>query len=51
MAAGALLVQEAGGTVTDFVNGGDWLFGEEIVASNGPIHDELTATIGRYFGK
>ena len=51
VAAGALLVQEAGGTVTDFINGGDWLFGEEIVASNGHIHDELTATIGRYFGR
>ena len=51
VAAGALLVQEAGGTVTDFINGGDWLFGEEIVASNGHIHEELTATIGRHFGR
>ena len=51
VAAGALLVQEAGGTVTDFINGGDWLFGEEIVASNGHIHPELIGPIGRFFGK
>jgi myo-inositol-1(or 4)-monophosphatase len=51
VAAGALLVQEAGGSVTDFTDGGDWLFGEEIVASNGHIHPELIGPIGRFFGK
>jgi len=41
----------AGGTVTDFRNGGDWLFGEELVASNGAIHQELIRPIGKFFGK
>ena len=34
VAAGALLVQEAGGTVTDFKGESDFLFGREIVAGN-----------------
>lgn len=41
VAAGALLVREAGGRVTDFAGGEDWLFGENAVATNGLIHDEL----------
>ncbi len=51
VAAGALLVKEAGGTVTDFRNGDEWLFGEELVASNGNIHNELIGPIGKFFGK
>lgn len=35
VAAGALLVKEAGGTVTDYKGGNGYLFGREIVASNG----------------
>ncbi|WP_109832088.1 inositol monophosphatase family protein [Reichenbachiella versicolor] len=34
VAAGALLVQEAGGTVTDFSGKDDFLFGREIVSGN-----------------
>lgn len=41
VAAGCLIVTEAGGLVTDFAGGDDWLFGQNIVASNGRIHDEL----------
>ncbi len=40
-AAGALLIEEAGGRVTDLGGGGDWLFGRQIVASNGLIHDAM----------
>lgn len=40
-AAGAVLVREAGGRVSDWGGGDDWLFGERIVASNGLLHDEL----------
>jgi myo-inositol-1(or 4)-monophosphatase len=50
VAAGALLVEEAGGRVTDFRNGGNWLFGEEIVATNGHMHDALSLPIGKFFG-
>jgi myo-inositol-1(or 4)-monophosphatase len=41
MAAGSLLVQEAGGRVTDF-EGRPWsLNSENILATNGKIHEEL----------
>jgi myo-inositol-1(or 4)-monophosphatase len=41
IAAGALLVAEAGGTVTDFRGGPLDLLRAEIVASNGHIHDAM----------
>lgn len=41
VAAGAVIVREAGGVVTDFANGEDWLFGDSMLASNGALHDEL----------
>ncbi len=40
-AAGILLVEEAGGRVTDFEGGRFRLKSEEILASNGLIHEEL----------
>lgn len=49
VAAGALIVEEAGGTVTDFNGGERYVFGEEIVASNGAIHTELIGPIGKFF--
>jgi myo-inositol-1(or 4)-monophosphatase len=45
VAAGALIVEEAGGKVSDFNNGKEFLFGEEIVASNTHIHETLIATV------
>lgn len=45
VAAGALLVMEAGGTVTDFGGGGDWLHGRRIVAGNLAIHKWLHTCI------
>ena len=41
-AAGILLVEEAGGRVTDFAGGAFHLDSREVLASNGLIHDELT---------
>lgn len=42
IAAGAFIVQQAGGKVTDFRGGADWQSGREVLASNGSaIHDEL----------
>ena len=41
VAAGAVLVREAGGQVTDLAGGDDWLYGKQIAATNGNIHDEL----------
>ncbi|HXM59472.1 MAG TPA: inositol monophosphatase family protein [Terriglobales bacterium] len=40
-AAGVLIVQEAGGTVTDFKGGPFQLHGRETLASNGLVHREL----------
>jgi myo-inositol-1(or 4)-monophosphatase len=45
VAAGCLLVQEAGGHVSDFAGGADWLFGENIIASNNLIHTELMSEL------
>lgn len=41
LAAGALLILEAGGRLTDFLGGADYLFGRTCIASNSRIHDEL----------
>ncbi len=45
VAAGALLVQEAGGRVADFEGGGDWLFGGRIVAAPPQLFEPLRALI------
>ncbi|MBI5845756.1 MAG: inositol monophosphatase [Deltaproteobacteria bacterium] len=44
-AAGALILTEAGGHVTDFAQAGWNPFKQEILATNGLIHDELAAVI------
>lgn len=49
VAAGAFIVEQAGGKVTDFSNGNNYLFGEEIVATNNSIHTEFIETIKKYF--
>ncbi len=41
VAAGALIVAEAGGRVTDFQGRGLDIFGSEILASNGVIHKQM----------
>lgn len=43
VAAGSLMITEAGGVVTDFKGGQDWLFGSRMVASNGLIHEAILA--------
>ena len=49
VAAGILLVREAGGQVTQFLEAGDPLFGREVLASNGRLHAEMQATIGEFW--
>jgi myo-inositol-1(or 4)-monophosphatase len=48
MAAGVLLIKEAGGTVTDFQGGDDYLFGGMVIAG-GKVHAELLAEIKRFW--
>lgn len=45
VAAGALIVKEAGGSVTDFKGQKDFIFGEEIIADNARITEEFRAII------
>jgi len=44
-AAGALLVEEAGGRVTDYGGNAHDIFGLQTLATNGKIHDELMARL------
>ena len=48
VAAGMIIVEEAGGKITDFEGGKDTLFGKTIIASNGNIHAPLQAAIEAY---
>jgi len=45
VAAGALIVKEAGGNICDFEGGKNWLFGKEIIATNGLIEKEFRETL------
>jgi myo-inositol-1(or 4)-monophosphatase len=48
VAAGALLVTEAGGTVTDFSGGQRWLDRGNIVGATPKVHEDLLRVIGRH---
>ncbi len=45
MAAGAVILEEAGGRLTDFTGKVFSIYGKEIVASNGPIHEEMLTVL------
>lgn len=47
--AAALIVQEAGGAVTDWQGGEDWLFGEHVVAGNNVVHKFLLDAIQKSY--
>lgn len=51
VAAGACIVQEAGGKITDFMNRNNFLFGKEVIATNKIIHDQLCNEIQAFFFK
>lgn len=51
VAAGAFIVEEAGGKVTDFNGGNNYLFGAEIIASNSLIAEEFTSAVAERFSK
>lgn len=48
VAAGILLVKEAGGTISDFKGGSNALFGKEIVASSAEIYPAFQSKIAEY---
>ena len=45
VAAGILLVREAGGRVTQWLEEGDPLFGRQVLASNGHLHEAMRNVI------
>lgn len=49
VAAGAFIVQNAGGIVTDFRGGNDYLFGKSIIASNSLVAGEIQNYIKNVF--
>jgi len=50
VAGGSLIVQEAGGTITDFSGGDNWLHGQELIAANGKISEAFLKTVQAQFG-
>lgn len=45
VAAGAFIVEEAGGKVSDFSGKGNYIFGKEIIAANGLVFNEFLENI------
>lgn len=48
VAAGAIIVKQAGGKVCDFKGENNYIFGKEIVATNNYVHDKFTAVVKKY---
>ncbi len=51
VAAGIIIVKQAGGVVTDFKGGDNALFGKELICGNRHIHKEMHSIIKQYFNK
>jgi myo-inositol-1(or 4)-monophosphatase len=49
VAAGSFLVQQAGGQVTDFNGGDDYIFGKSLVSSNGFVHEEMLEVVKEFY--
>lgn len=49
VAAGALIIKEAGGSLCEFNGGNNYIFGKTIVGSNGLIHKDFMAAIHKFF--
>lgn len=49
VAAGILIVKEAGGNVSEFNGGKNMLYGKELCASNGNIHSEMLDVIRQHW--
>lgn len=49
VAAGSFIVKQAGGRVTDFKGGEDYIFGKSLVSSNGLVHAEMLEVVKENF--
>lgn len=45
VAAGAIIIEEAGGTVSDFTGGRFSVYGEQVLATNGEIHAQVSEVL------
>ncbi len=45
VAAGAFILQQAGGKITDYSNGSNYIYGKEVVATNSLIHTAIMKNI------
>ena len=48
VAAGAFIVEQAGGKVSDFKGGNDYIFGKEIIASNSNVYLEFYDVVNKF---
>jgi len=48
VAAGAFIVQQAGGKVSDFKGNNDYIFGKEIIATNSGIYNEFLTQVKKH---
>ncbi len=51
VAAGAFIVQQAGGKITTFTGSDHFVFGKQIVASNGLVHEEFLKKLNHWFNE
>ncbi len=49
VAAGSLILERAGGKVTDYKGKDDYLYGSQIVASNGFVHEGMTTAVQKFY--
>lgn len=49
VAAGAFIVKQAGGKVSDFSLGDNYIFGKEIIATNKGVYDEFSKVVSEFF--
>lgn len=49
VAGGAIIVKEAGGLVTDFHQGEDFLFGQQLIAGQPQVHLQVQEIVSRHF--
>lgn len=50
VAAGSLIIEEAGGKVSDFNRGNQYLFGKQIIASNATLFEEFSTLVQEKLG-
>lgn len=51
VAAGVFILQQAGGKITDFNGGNNWLFGGEIIAASENYFPEFYSIVNKYLGE